>query len=178
MSANHTHRTTATSTTERTPAKVERKPIDRRKDHPAPLTDADRETIAAMPYIAADACDLDQIPPRYRTRALAFLRAFADGAHTKDAMHKAEMVAWEWHYCKHYSNTFRNTYETLATAHRDYATAVMEDTLADLATGNFKPREGYAPPEVRAASVLLPAFDAKYRTNGGTAQQVQINIAI
>jgi len=149
----------------------------RRLDHPSPLTAADRAALASMPYLA-DTGDLDQIPVRYRSRALRLLKLLADGKRTADAMAAAGMVSWERSYCRRFSNTYRTAYDAIIEARCAEIVERTMQTLTDLANGEYKPKKGCAAPDTRAASILLPALDSRFRGNVTGGQSVQINISI
>jgi len=166
------HIPTPAPTAARTPAKS----TDRRRSYP--LAEADRKLLAAVPFIE-DTGDLDTIPADRRRRALIFLAKLAeDGTKTRDALDAAKLITWELSWVRTHSETFRKAHEVILDARIQVSKQRIVETLVDLANGEFVQKPGCLPPEVRAASLLLPAVDERFRGNPATAQQVQINIAI
>ena len=149
---------------------------------PAPahdLTPADRESLAAMPFIE-DAGDLSAIPEGRRARALHFLRLYADGKLTRDAQREAGVQPWELTVCRRVSQTFREAFELVQASRFEDFSAAATETLAKLSAGDFIPKDGCLTPDVRAASLMLPAIDpARFSPKAGQAMPaVSISISI
>lgn len=98
-----------------------------------------------------------------RDRAEAFLRVYGETGRCRISMERAQLRATDLQRCRVLSPAFAQLQDDLVRAVREYAVREVEDALVRTACGDVPISKDMERPSTRAAAVLLPAHDPRYR---------------
>lgn len=139
------------------------------------------QALSTLPAVIAgrmDAADLESIKPATRARIFAAFSLRLHGYSYRRALRIANVEYWEIEHAARKSPTFAAIRQDVDRAIRGDAAADIEDTLTRAAKGE-NPERGRRAPDTRAAAIVLPAIDPRYKpkeTTGAPVVNIQLNV--
>lgn len=149
-----------------------------RRNNSRQLDDAAAIELPAVITSRARAADLAKLDAGTRARIFSAFALRLAGRTYRQALRAANVEYWEIEHAARMSPTFAAIRQDVDRALRGDAAADIEDVLSRAAKGE-NPERGRRAPDTRAAAIVLPAIDPRYKpkeTTGAPVVNIQLNV--
>ena len=136
------------------------------------------ELLTELEIGANTADDLTELPEELRRRVLCFLVHYRESCRNSVALEKSGLKAWQVTRARMKSKAFTALHDELREHAKQVATDRILETLEEMAAGERTIDPLKLPPDTKAASLLLPAYDKRFSKSGEHGGAAQVNIQI